>query len=255
MANVYSVVFKDSNKAYNFRYDDKLEVNDYVIVDTENGLQYGKILNEVEVKTSGKEFKEIVRKATKKDENLFYENLKDAEEAKKKCIALVKDFNLNMNVISARFSFDRTQLLFDFTSDTRVDFRDLARKLASIYHTRIELHQIGARDKAKKVGGVGVCGEELCCTRFLNKMDGITMNMAKNQNLALNPNKINGSCGRLLCCLAYEDENYLENNKGMPQIGQKIKTEKGEGQVVSVSILERKYSAIVDGNKEEFYVK
>lgn len=255
MAKVYSVIFNENSKAYNFKYDGDLTKDEYVIVDTENGLQYGKIVNQIVTKSNGNEFKSIIRKATKEDQNIFYDNLKDAEEAKRKCIKLVKDFKLNMNVLSAKYSFDRSQLLFDFTSDARVDFRDLARKLASLYHTRIELHQIGARDKAKKVGGVGVCGEELCCKRFLNKIDGISMNMAKNQNLALNPSKINGACGRLLCCLAYEDENYLENIKGMPQIGQKIKTPKGEGQVISVSILERKYSAIVDGNKEEFYVK
>ena len=255
MAKVYSVVFKDSNKSYNFKFDGDIANNEYVIVDTENGLQYGKVVGQIESKTSGNEFKSIIRIATEKDTNIYYDNLKEAEEAKEKCLKLVKDLELNMNVLSAKYSFDRTQLLFDFTSDTRVDFRVLARKLASIYHTRIELHQIGARDKAKKIGGVGVCGEELCCKRFLNKMEGISMNMAKNQNLALNPSKINGACGRPLCCLAYEDENYLENGKGMPQIGQKIKTPKGEGQVISVSVLERKYSAMVDGNKEEFYVK
>lgn len=251
---IYSIIFHENGKSYNFSFEGDLEIDDYVIVETENGLQYGKVKKQ-NVNSFENGLKKIIRKATKEDQENFYNNKKDAEEAKKKCIEIVKKLDLNMNVISAKYSFDRTQLLFDFTADNRVDFRDLARKLASIYHTRIELHQIGARDKAKKVGGVGVCGEELCCKRFLTKMDGISMNMAKNQSLALNPSKINGACGRLLCCLAYEDENYSENNKGMPQIGQKIKTPKGDGQVISVNILARKYSAVIDGNKEDFYVE
>ncbi len=249
---VYSVLFSDSGKAYNFKTEEEFSKGDYVIVETENGLQYGKIYCEANIKAS-EIFKDIVRKATDEDYNKYLENLKDADEARKKCIELVKYLGLDMNVLSARYSFDRTQLLFDFTADERVDFRELAKKLAGIYHTRIELHQIGARDKAKKIGGVGVCGEPLCCKRFLAKMDAVSMTMAKNQNLALNPSKINGCCGRLMCCLAYEEEAYEENNKNMPQIGKKITTPKGEGQVISTNILERKYKVLIDGNKEEFY--
>ncbi len=254
MPKIYSVLFKDSGKPYNFKSDEEFVKNDYVIVDTENGLQYGKIYEQIKESKSD-DLKEIVRKATKKDEEIFLDNLKDADQARKKCVELVKNLKLNMNVLSAKFSFDRTQLLFDFTADDRVDFRELAKKLASIYHTRIELHQIGARDKAKKIGGVGVCGQKLCCVRFLDKMEGISMNMAKVQNLALNPSKINGCCGRLMCCLAYEEEAYEENNKNLPQIGQKIKTPKGEGQVISVNVLEKKYKVLIDGDKEEFKVE
>lgn len=251
---IYSVLFKDSGKTYNFKSEDNFSKNDYVIVDTENGLQYGKIYEQIkESKTD--DLKKIIRLATTEDTNIFFENMKDAEQARKKCIDLVKKYKLNMNVLSAKFSFDRTQLLFDFTADDRVDFRELAKKLASIYHTRIELHQIGARDKAKKIGGVGVCGQKLCCQRFLDKMEGISMNMAKVQNLALNPSKINGSCGRLMCCLAYEEEAYEENNKNLPQIGQVVKTTKGEGQVISVNVLEKKYKVLINGDKEEFKVE
>lgn len=255
MPKIYRVLFKDSGKTYNFKYDGDLNKDEYVIVDTENGLQYGKIDCEDKNCKTENVLKSIIRKATEEDEKIYLDNLKDALEAKNKCLNLVKELKLNMSVLSAKYSFDRTQLLFDFTSDERVDFRELARKLAGIYHTRIELHQIGARDKAKLIGGVGLCGQELCCKRYLTKMEGISMNMAKNQNLALNPSKINGACGRLMCCLAYEDSNYLENNKNMPQLGHKIKTPKGEGQVISVNVLEKRYQVLIDGNKEEFYVE
>ena len=159
-----------------------------------------------------------------------------------------------MKVINAQFTLERTQLLFNFTADDRVDFRELARKLAGIYHTRIELRQIGARDKAKEVGGVGICGEQLCCVRFLHQMETISINMAKDQNLALNPSKINGVCGRLLCCLAYEDQNYLDASRGMPKVGDVIKTKTGEGEVVSVDVLNRKCQVMVDGNKEDCFI-
>ena len=156
-----------------------------------------------------------------------------------------------MNVISASYNFNKTQLLYNFVSDERIDFRDLAKKLASIYHTRIELRQIGARDKAKEVGGVGVCGQQLCCIKFLKHIDAISMNMAKNQNLALNPSKINGVCGRLLCCLQYEDEEYIKCGKGMPNVGETIKTKNGDGTVISVDVLNRKCKVIIGSNKEE----
>jgi cell fate regulator YaaT (PSP1 superfamily) len=159
-----------------------------------------------------------------------------------------------MKVINAQWTLERTQLLFNFIADNRVDFRELAKKLAYVYHTRIELRQIGARDKAKEVGGVGICGDRLCCTRFLKQIDTISINMAKDQNLALNPTKINGACGRLLCCLAYENDTYLECSKGLPSVGDIIKTKKGEGQVVSVDILNRKCQVLIDGDKEEIFI-
>jgi cell fate regulator YaaT (PSP1 superfamily) len=156
-----------------------------------------------------------------------------------------------MSIISADFAFDKSQLVFNFISSERVDFRELAKKLASIYHTRIELRQVGARDKAKEISGIGVCGQKLCCSKFLNEIDAITMNMAKDQNLALNPSKINGLCGRLLCCLQYEDEEYVRCGKGMPSVGETIKTDNGDGTVISVDILNRKCKVLVGSNKEE----
>lgn len=246
----YSVKFKDQGKSYYFNGSLDYEIDDYVIVETEKGLQYGKI-NGIISSENSEGYKNIIRKATEEDRKEYYKLLKSAEEALGKCKSLVENLGLNMHVINAEFTFDRSQLLFNFTSDERVDFRELAKKLAGIYHTRIELRQIGARDKAKEIGGIGICGGRICCARFLNHIDAISMNMAKNQNLALNPSKINGLCGRLLCCLQYEDENYLECSKGMPSVGDVINTKNGEGEVVSVDILNRKCKVLVGSNKEE----
>ena len=248
---LYSVIFKSNGKSYHFNGTEELCVNDYVIVETEKGYQYGQINAVISSEYDIEKYKNIIRKATKEDENEYHKLLKENDKALKQCKNIVKELNLNMNVISASFNFDKSQLLFNFTSDERVDFRELAKRLASIYHTRIELRQVGARDKASSVGGVGVCGQNLCCNRFLNHIDAISMNMAKNQNLALNPSKINGLCGRLLCCLQYEDDAYIENSKGMPSVGETIKTDNGEGKVISVDILNRKCKCIVGSNREE----
>lgn len=248
---LYSVVFKNNGKSYYFNGEDNVKVNDYVIVETEKGLQYGLVNGIIGEEETKEKYKNIIRVANSDDEDNYHYLLKESNKALSKCKEIIKELNLNMNVISADFTFDKSQLLFSFVSEERVDFRELAKKLASIYHTRIELRQIGARDKAKEIGGIGVCGEKICCSRFLNHIDAISMNMAKNQNLALNPSKINGLCGRLLCCLQYEDENYMKCNKGLPSVGQKINTDKGEGRVVSVDILNRKYKILIGSNKEE----
>lgn len=156
-----------------------------------------------------------------------------------------------MRIIDANYNFNRDQLIFQFSADNRVDFRNLAKRLASKYKTRIELRQIGVRDKAKEIGGIGICGRCLCCTKFLNDLDSVSINMAKNQNISLNPNKINGVCGRLLCCLKYEDECYKSCKKGMPELGSFIETTEGKGKVINVDILNRKYTVNID-NKGAF---
>ncbi len=252
---LYSVVFKENGKSYYFNGNDNLEVNTNVIVETEKGLQFGKINNIISDASDKDKYKDIHRVATKEDTDNYYKLLKDNVKALEKCKEFVKTLNLNMRVISAEFTFDKSQLFFNFTSDERVDFRELAKKLAGVYHTRIELRQIGARDKAKEVDGIGVCGERICCARFLNHIDAISMNMAKNQNLALNPSKINGLCGRLLCCLQYEDDNYIECSKGLPQVGDEVKTDKGTGEVISVDVLNRKYKVLIGSDKEEIEIK
>jgi len=254
MAKVYGVTFKENGKMYYFKSNEEYLVNDNVICETEKGLQFGKIIKEITDKKiiiNTDVYKDIIRKATDNDYKEYLNNLKLAEKALIKSKEIAKELNLNMKIINSSFTFDKTQLLINFLADDRVDFRDLAKKLASIYRTRIELRQVGPRDKAREVSGIGPCGQVLCCARFLTHIESISMNMAKNQNLALNPNKINGSCGRLLCCLQYEDEEYTKCSKGLPYVGQTIKTEYGTGQVVSLDILNRKYSVMINNDKIE----
>lgn len=249
MANVIKVVFKEKGKAYFFDTNGlELKENLTVIVETERGLQFGKTvsgtteLNDEKIVST---LKPVVRIASKKDYDNNKKNIKDAEEALIKCREIVKKQNLDMQIIDASYTFDKDQLMFRFLADNRIDFRNLAKELAAIYKTRIELRQIGVRDKAKEIGGIGPCGRCFCCNKFLKDFDSVSINMAKTQNLALNPNKINGVCGRLLCCLKYENENYKECKKCLPKIGSKVKVDEDEGTVVDVNILEKKYTVSI----------
>ena len=248
MINVIGINFKENGKIYYFLPGKiYLKKNITVIVQTEYGLQFGRVVTDL-VKVDAKKFnniKPIVRIASKNDYQEYLKNIKDAKKALINCKEIVKKNNINMNIIDAEFTFDRSQLIFRFVSDTRVDFRDLAKKLASIYKTRIELRQVGVRDKAKEVGGIGVCGCKLCCARFLKDLEAVSINMAKNQNIALNPSKINGVCGRLLCCLKYEDDCYKDCRKCLPKVGDLVDTENGKGIVVSLDILKQSYKVEV----------
>lgn len=248
---IYGVNFKDNGKVYNFKSKFKCPVNVTVITETEKGEQFGKVVTFIKENNLKNidELKDIIRISTKNDYEQHLKNLRDAEKALKECREIVKELNLDMKMINATYTFDRKQLIFNFLADERIDFRELAKRLASIYRTRIELRQIGARDKAREIGGVGSCGEKICCAKFLNHIESVSMNMAKNQGIALNPSKINGLCGRLLCCLTYEDEEYLTCNKGMPEIGEFVETEKGKGQVISKDILNRTYKVLVNNEK------
>ena len=249
MIEVVEVTFKDNGKAYYFDPKDyKLKKNVTVIVETDQGLQFGKV-KEANVKINPKALKsplkEVVRISSKEDYKKHRKNLKDAKEALNNCKRIVEESNLPMSIVDATYTFDRDKLIFRFLADNRVDFRDLVKKIASIYKVRIELRQIGVRDKAKEVGGCGICGQKLCCQRFLNDLDTVSISQAKNQNLSLNPSKINGVCGRLLCCLKYEDDNYTKCRKCLPKIGDKIKTEEGEGTVIGLDILKQQYKVDV----------
>ncbi len=244
MFDVVGVSFDIKTRIYYFS-PDRLDIRkgDQVIVETERGVQFGFVETDItklaEEKLHGP-LKYVIRIASKRDYEDYLENIKDAKTATQKCRELVEKYKLNMQVIKAEYTFDRSQLMFHFLSDNRVDFRALAKELASIYHTRIELRQVGVRDKAREVGGVGPCGRCLCCNKFLNDFDAVSINMAKNQNIALNPTKINGLCGRLLCCLKYEDECYKECRQDLPNIGSNYKTAKGEGVVIGLDILQKK---------------
>ena len=255
--NIYGVVLREKGKVYYFNgHKLKISNNVTVIVETEKGLQFGKVISKIseeKIPDMIEDMKSIVRISTENDYKQYLRNLKDAKLALNNAKEIVKNLNLNMHLVDAEYTFDRKQLLFNFYSEERVDFRELAKKLASIYRTRIELRQIGARDKAEFVGGIGPCGRELCCSSFLKRLNPVSMNMAKNQNIALNPSKINGCCGRLLCCLTYEDQEYIRCQKGMPSIGQKVQTEFGMGIVTNINILERKYYVMINNEEKEIF--
>ena len=243
MKKVVGVSFEGSDKVYYFD-NNKLTLakDDYVIVETERGMQFGKVMidpTEIDEKDLGKGLKPVIRKADNKDEKAYQNIKKDANKALLEARKISESLKLNMQIIDATYTFDRSQLLFHFLADARVDFRELAKRLASTYKTRIELRQIGVRDKAKMVGGLGPCGRFLCCSSFLTDFNSVSINMAKNQMLALNPTKINGICGRLLCCLSYEDDVYTEIKKNMPSIGQTYKKGEVEGKIVSLNILRK----------------
>jgi len=252
---IYGLVYHDNGKAYNFKSDLDLKKDDLVVVDTDKGVQVAKVVYVKENHEGSliEEMKPILRKTTDDDYKSYLSNLKDAKEAFTKAKEYVSKLGLDMRLLSANFTLNKDVLLINFIADDRVDFRELAKKLANNYKTRIELHQVGARDKAKEICGIGKCGQQLCCGRFLNQMNSVSMNMAKNQNLALNPSKINGACGRLLCCLAYEDDVYTELSEGMPKVGKKTKYEGKDGVVVSVDTLKRSY--VVEVDNERFEVK
>ena len=246
MIEVIGVSFKERGRIYYFLPGNlKLKKNVTVVVETERGLQFGKVVTDL-IQIDEKKFpvplKKISRIASRQDYENNKKNIKDAEKALKKCRTLVSKHKLDMQIIDANYTLDRDQLVFHFLSDSRVDFRNLAKDLASIYKTRIELRQVGVRDKAKDIGGYGPCGRKFCCASFLNNFDSVSINMAKNQNISLNPTKINGVCGRLLCCLNYEDEVYGEYRKCLPNIGDKVKVNGKNGTVVSLDILKKTYT-------------
>ena len=248
MKAVVGVSFESSRIYYFDPNGHNLKSNLTVIVETEQGMQFGTVkipLTKIEESKIKKPLKKIIRISTNKDYKQYKKNQKDSAEAKEMCQKLAKEQNLNIKILDASYTFDRDKLIFRFLSDNRIDFRELAKDLAKIYRVRIELRQIGVRDKAKETGGFGPCGRKLCCSTFLKDLDAVSINMAKNQNIALNPSKINGACGRLMCCLKYEDDCYTKCRLNMKKIGDKIETEYGIGTVQSLDILRQKYKVEV----------
>ena len=256
MYDVISVKFDGSNRFYYFSPNKLiLKRGMNVIVETEKGLQYGFVMSSIKTVDENDfsvPLKDVLRLSTKRDDQNYYKNNQDAGKALNKAREIVEELNLDMRILDAGYTFDRKQLLFNFTADERIDFRELAKRLAGIYKTRIELRQIGVRDKAKEVGGLGPCGRMLCCNTFLADLNSVTINMAKNQMLALNPTKINGSCGRLLCCLAYEDIVYSRLRENLPDIGENYSDKTVSGKVVNIDILRQKiYVEDKQGNTVE----
>ncbi|MDD5496455.1 MAG: stage 0 sporulation family protein [Candidatus Omnitrophica bacterium] len=237
----------------------KFKTSDYVIVEADRGLDYGQVLSEAEVILDSdieEPLKKVIRKANPWDMHQIEKNKKKIRDVMTTCSRKILDRRLPMKLVDAEFSFDRSKVIFYFTADGRVDFRELVKDLANEFKTRIELKQIGVRDEAKMLGGFGPCGRVLCCATYLKDFEPVTIKMAKEQNLPLNPTKISGLCGRLMCCLGYEYKTYKELMKGMPDEGQVVKTEKGPGKVISVNAIKRSATVeLEDGTQIEVSYK
>lgn len=253
MIKVVGVHFRNAGKVYFF--DPKgLELNmmDRVVVETARGIELGTVMTpprDMEEEKVTQPLKAVVRKATEEDEAKERKNRDKEEDAYKKCKELIAKHELDMKLVGAEYTFDNSKLLFYFTSDGRVDFRELVKDLASVFRTRIELRQIGVRDETKILGGIGMCGREVCCKTFLSDFSPVSIKMAKTQNLSLNPTKISGLCGRLMCCLNNEEETYEYLNQQMPKMGDEIEAKDGtRGVVTNLSILKQKVKVVFEEN-------
>lgn len=243
MYSVVGVRFKKAGKIY---YFDPVELpvtqEQHVIVETARGIEYGKVV--IGRKTVGESdvvlpLKKVMRIADENDARLVEENKSAARNALVSCLDKIKEHQLKMKLVDVEYTFDRNKIIFYFTAEGRVDFRELVKDLASIFRTRIELRQIGVRDEAKMLGGIGPCGRILCCSSWLGDFEPVSIKMAKDQNLSLNPTKISGLCGRLMCCLKYEHDNYESSKDELPTIGSRIVSSLGPGKVIGLNINER----------------
>ena len=243
MYNVVGVRFKKAGKIYYFDPGDlSIQKDSYVIVETVRGVEYGKVVigpKQVDENDVVLPLKKVLRIADQKDRMIVEENRMAAKEAYDVCGEKVSIHQLDMKLVDVEYTFDRNKIIFYFTADGRVDFRELVKDLAAIFRTRIELRQIGVRDEAKMLGGIGPCGRMLCCSTFLGDFEPVSIKMAKDQSLSLNPTKISGLCGRLMCCLKYENDEYETAKELLPDLGQWIDTPLGSGKVVGLNILER----------------
>ena len=236
-----SVRFQTTNKTYTFStVDDSICNGDAVIVETQRGIEYARVIADPFDKPNiSLEIKPILRKATEADHEQYQQNVKDCESAKIICQEESDRLELGMNILSAEYTLDRAKITFIYLADDRVDFRELLKVLASIFKCRIDLRQVGTRDKAKMVSGVGPCGRELCCARYITEFDRISINMAKNQLLALNVQKLSGQCGNLMCCLKYEDEAYRELRKGLPKMNSVVEYDGERYRITSMNVIAR----------------
>ena len=259
MANIIGVRFKRAGKIYFFDPDGKqIERGEHVIVETSMGMEYGEVVianRQLPQEKIVTPLKKIIRVANKDDAKKNEENKKQEKEAFKVCEKKIKEHGLEMKLLDVEFKFDKSKILFFFTADGRIDFRDLVRDLAAIYKTRIELRQIGVRDEVKRLGGNGVCGKELCCCSFLGNFETVSIKMAKEQNVSLNPSKISGNCGRLMCCLQYEQNVYEEKLKKLPKIGAIVKTDDGQGEVCGLETLKEIVKVKFKDGDETFFKK
>lgn len=256
MVKVIGVRFRTAGKIYFFNPGSfEIKQGDHVIVETARGIEYGTVIGEpreVEEEKVVQPLKSVLRIANKKDDEQEQANKQKEKEAFKICLEKIRKHGLQMKLIDAEYTFDNNKVLFYFTADGRIDFRELVKDLASVFKTRIELRQIGVRDETKILGGIGICGRPLCCHTHLSEFAPVSIKMAKEQNLSLNPTKISGVCGRLMCCLKNEEETYEELNRKLPNVGDFVTTDDGlKGEVQSVNVLRQLVKVIVDVGDEK----
>lgn len=245
------VRFNDVGKSYYFSTDLEVYKGDKVVVETIRGLELGELVSDLKHLSEfnlDTELKKVKRKANRADIELYAYNEAKAEKSLEICKDIVKQYDLEMHLVSCEYTLDASKVIFMYTSETRVDFRELLKELASVFKCRIELRQIGPRDKSKIVGGLGSCGLPLCCSSFLGEFDGVSINMAKNQMLAINIDKISGACGRLLCCLKYEDDTYTKEKQRFPKIGSKVKYDNKIVKVTGLNVISDLVKIEHDGN-------
>ncbi len=248
---IAAVRLREAGNITAYAAPEDIETGDYVIVEADRGMDYGEVL-EINEGGGDNSMRRIVRKAGADDIKSIKEGRKKAKEAIKICSGKVREYELSMKLVEAEYSFDKKKIIFYFTSSDRVDFRSLVIDLAKVFKIRIEMRQIGVRDETRLFGGIGPCGRTLCCATFLKNFEPVSIKMAKQQKLPLNPSKISGICGRLMCCLSYEYKQYKEMSRGLPKEGEKIDTSQGKGKVVSVNILKRTaYAELEDGRIEK----
>lgn len=256
MVKVVGVRFKSVGKIYYFDPENiELKKGDNVIVETSRGVEFGSVVladKEIGEDEIVSPLKKVLRKATEDDVKIMLDNKEKEKQAFEKCVKKIEEHKLAMKLVDVEYTFDHNKILFYFTADGRIDFRELVRDLASLFKTRIELRQIGVRDEAKMLGGIGICGRPLCCSLYLGEFEPVSIKMAKEQSLSLNPTKISGTCGRLMCCLKNEQEAYEDLIRRTPQAGSVVKTPDGKGTVVSANLLKSLVSVSldVDGAKE-----
>ena len=259
MKNIIGVRFKRPGKIYFFDPGElQINLKDYVIVETSQGEEMGEVAicnRKLPDEKVVSPLKPVIRIATAEDKKHNEENKEKEKEAFKICQEKIKKHKLDMNLLDVEYKFDNSKILFFFTADGRVDFRELVKDLAAIFKTRIELRQIGVRDEVKRIGGNGVCGRELCCCSFLGNFETVSIKMAKEQNISLNPSKISGNCGRLMCCLKYEQEVYEDKLTRIPKVGSIVRTEDGEGVVDSIETLKEIIRVRFKDGEETFYKK
>lgn len=261
MQKVVGIRFRQAGKIYYFDPGNlDLSLSQWVIVETSRGLEYGEIVQEIKEVDDNEivpPLRLVRRVATAGDHRQIEENREKEKEAMKTCQEKIVKHGLDMKLVDVEYTFDHNKIIFYFTAEGRVDFRELVRDLAAVFRTRIELRQIGVRDEAKLLGGLGPCGRPLCCSTFLGDFGSVSIRMAKEQNLSLNPTKISGICGRLMCCLRYEADHYECARKGCPALGEQVSTPHGEGKVLSLNILKETVMVGMqeDGTQEEVSVK